>query len=33
MKDGFYDYIDAGYGDAVNDTGTFDPIDQKVNFP
>jgi Ca2+-binding RTX toxin-like protein len=33
MNDGFYDYIDGGSGDGVNDTGQFDAIDQKVNFP
>jgi Ca2+-binding RTX toxin-like protein len=33
MNDGFYDYVDGGSGDGVNDSGTFDSIDQKVNFP
>ena len=33
MTDGFFDSIDGGAGDGVNDTGTFDAFDQRINFP
>ena len=33
MVDGFFDRVDGGAGDGVNDTGTFDSIDERLNFP
>jgi Ca2+-binding RTX toxin-like protein len=33
MLDGYFDHIDGGASDGVNDTGTFDSYDEKVNFP
>ncbi len=33
MADGFFDHVDGGAGDGVNDTGTFDTIDERLNFP
>ena len=33
MTDGFFDFIDGGAADGVNDTGTFDAFDQRINFP
>jgi Ca2+-binding RTX toxin-like protein len=33
MKDGFFDHVDGGFGDGVNDTGQFDAFDERLNFP
>ena len=33
MKDGFFDHVDGGAGDGVNDTGQFDTFDERLNFP
>ena len=33
MKDGFFDHVDGGVGDGVNDTGQFDTFDERLNFP
>ncbi len=33
MKDGFFDHVDGGAGDGVNDTGVFDSFDETLNFP
>ncbi len=33
MKDNFFDRVDGGAGDGVNDTGQFDSYDEKLNFP
>ena len=33
MNDGFFDHVDGGLGDGVNDTGQFDSFDEKLNFP
>jgi Ca2+-binding RTX toxin-like protein len=33
MNDGFFDFIDGGAGDGLNDTCSCDAIDQKSNFP
>jgi Ca2+-binding RTX toxin-like protein len=33
MKDGFFDHVDGGSGDGVNDTGQFDTFDERLNFP
>ena len=31
--DGYFDRIDGGYGDGINDVGTFDAFDEKTYFP
>ena len=33
MLDGFFDRVDGGAVDGVNDSGTFDSIDERLNFP
>ena len=33
MMDGFFDHVDGGAGDGVNDTGQFDSFDERLNFP
>ena len=33
MKDGFFDHVDGGAADGVNDTGQFDSFDERLNFP
>ena len=33
MKDDFFDHVDGGAGDGVNDTGQFDTYDERLNFP
>jgi len=33
MNDKFFDSIDGGAGDGATDTGNFDSIDERLNFP